>query len=78
MTLYEDFKYWWNLPKFQGVDIPAREFSAVEITQRNGSNAGWPGPEKDVQYWVELENGWAVGIITPRKKPATFPFYRMG
>ena len=77
MTLYEDFNIWWKMPKFDKIDIPAKEYSDVEIVQRNGSNAGWPGPEKDVHYWVELENGMAVGIITPRKKPATFPFYRL-
>ena len=77
MTLFEDFNIWWEMPKFDKIDIPAKEFSDVEIVQRNGSNKGWPGPEKDVHYWVELENGMAVGIITPKKKPATFPFYRM-
>jgi hypothetical protein len=77
MTLLEDFNIWWNLPKFADIEIPAKEFSEVEIVQRNASNQGWPGPEKDVHYWVELENGMAVGIITPRKKPATFPVYSM-
>lgn len=78
MKLIEDFNIWWEMPKFKDIEIPAKEYSDVEIVQRNGSNTGWPGPEKDVHYWVELENGMAVGIITPRKKPATFPFYRMG
>jgi hypothetical protein len=77
MKLIEDFGIWWNMPKHKDADIPAREFSEVEIKYRNASNAGWPGPEKEVQYWVELENGYAVGIITPRKKTATFPFYKM-
>lgn len=77
MTLIEDFNIWWTLPKFEGVEVPAKEFSDVEIVQRNASNAGWPGPEKDVHYWVELENGFAVGIITPRKSLATFPIYKM-
>lgn len=75
MKLGDDFAIWWNMPKFEGIEIPVKEFSDVEIVQKHGSNAGWPGPEKDVHYWVELENGIAVGIITPRKKPATFPFY---
>lgn len=77
MTLFEDFDIWWKMPKYKDVEILAKEFSDVEIKQRNGSNKGWPGPEKNVHYWVELENGYAVGIITPKKKPATFPFYRM-
>ena len=77
MKLIEDFDIWWDLPKYKNVEILAKEFSDVEIKQRNGSNKGWPGPEKNVHYWVELENGMAVGIITPKKKPATFPVYSM-
>ena len=77
MTLVEDFNIWWNLPKFADIEIPAKEFSEVEIVNRNASNQGWPGPEKDVHYWVELENGMAVGIITHKKKPAIFPMYSM-
>ena len=77
MKLIEDFDIWWNMPKYKDAEIAAKEFSDIEIKQRNGSNQGWPGPEKDVQYWVELENGYAVGIVTPRKKPATFPVYSM-
>lgn len=77
MKLIEDFDIWWDMPKYKDAEILAKEFSDVEIVQRNGSNSGWPGPEKDVHYWVELENGYAVGIITPKKKPAIFPFYRM-
>lgn len=77
MKLIEDFDIWWNMPKYKDVTIPARQFGEIDITQRNGSNRGWPGPEKDVKYWVELENGWAVGIITPKKGNATFPMYMM-
>lgn len=77
MTLEEDFNIWWNMPKYQDVTIPARQFGTVKILARHGSNFGWPGPEKDVNYWVELENGWAVGIVAPRKKNASFPLYMM-
>jgi hypothetical protein len=77
MKLIEDFDIWWDMPKYKNIEILAKEFSDVEIKQRNGSNRGWPGPEKDVHYWVELENGWAVGIITHKKKPAIFPMYSM-
>lgn len=77
MTLIEDFNIWWDMSKYKDVEILAKEFSDVEIKQRNGSNKGWPGPENNVHYWVELENGYAVGIITPKKKPATFPVYSM-
>ena len=75
MTLSEDFDIWWNLSKYKDIEIPAREYSTVGIVTRHGSNAGWPGDETDVKYWVELENGYAVGVITPRKAPATFPVY---
>lgn len=77
MKLSDDFNIWWDMPKYQEVEILAKEFSEIDIVQRNASNQGWPGPEKDVHYWVELENGYAVGIITPKKKTASFPFYRM-
>jgi hypothetical protein len=77
MKLIEDFDIWWDMPKYKNVEILAKEFSEVEIKQRNGSNKGWPGPEKNVHYWVELDNGYAVGIITPKKKAATFPVYSM-
>lgn len=77
MKLAEDFNIWWNMPRYKDIEIEAKRFSEVEIKVRNGSNVGWPGPERDVKYWVELENGWAVGIQTPRKKLATFPCYEM-
>ena len=77
MNLADDFNIWWNLPKYQDADIPAKQFSDVEIINRNASNDGWPGEEAEVKYWVELANGWVVGIITPRKKPATFPMYQV-
>lgn len=77
MNLVEDFGIWWQMPKYKNVTIPARQFGDIEITERHGSNRGWPGPEREVKYWVELENGWAVGIITPKKGNASFPMYQM-
>ena len=77
MKLIEDFNIWWKMPKYKDVTIPARQFGDVNITGKHGSNRGWPGSERDVKYWVTLENGWAVGIITPRKGNATFPMYMM-
>lgn len=75
MTLNEDFSIWWNMAKYQKATIPAKEFRDIEITVKHGSNTGWPGPERDVHYWVELANNWAVGIITPELNMgnATFP-----
>jgi hypothetical protein len=75
MTLEEDFGICWNLPKYKDVTIPARQLGETKIKARHGSNTGWPGPEEDVKYWVELENGWAIGVLTPRKTNATFPMY---
>lgn len=75
MKLIDDFIDWWEMPKYAGVDIPAKQYSEVEIVSRHGSNRGWPGAETDVDYWVELENGIAVGIITPKKGMASFPVY---
>lgn len=72
MTLYEDFSIWWDMPEYKNVEIAAKQFSDIEIKTKNASNDGWPGPEKNVKYWVELENGMAVGIITSCT-PAIFP-----
>jgi hypothetical protein len=80
LTLGEDFRMWWGMPRYTTMSIPARQMADMEVTVRHGSNSGWPGPEKNVKYWVELENGWAVGIIVPTRdtelrETATFPFY---
>ena len=75
MNLIDDFNIWWRMPKYKDATIPARQFGDVEITERHGSNRGWPGPEQDVKYWVTLANGWAVGIMAPRKGNASFPMY---
>jgi hypothetical protein len=58
-------------------EIPARQFADVRIKERNASNHRWPGPEKTVKYWVELENGWAVGMYEPKRGKAEFPMYEM-
>ena len=53
------------------------QFSDIKIKQRNAGNYGWPGPEKTVKYWVELENGWAVGMHEIKRGKAEFPMYEM-
>ncbi len=52
------------------------------ITKVNVGKYGWPGPEKDVKYWVELDNGKVVGFRhgmseggQRRAKYAEFPVY---
>ena len=83
MTLEEDFDIWWNkMRKYRTHDIPAKEFSKIKLIARHGSNRGWPGPQKDVKYWVELANGYAVGFRHDRgeirwKKYAEFPIEKM-
>ena len=76
-TLGLDFQWWWNMRKYKKKDIPAKEFSDVLIKQRNAGNQGWPGPEKTVKYWVELDNGYAVGMHEPKRGKAEFPMYKM-
>ena len=76
-TLGLDFQWWWKMAKYKKKDIPARQFSDVKIKDRNAGNYGWPGPEKTVKYWVELENGWAVGMHEPKRGKAEFPMYEM-
>jgi hypothetical protein len=62
LTLAEDFDPWWKLKKYQDHDIEAKQYSQVQIKMRHGSNSGWPGEQRDVEYWVELANGKAVGF----------------
>jgi|TARA_B100001094_G_C18182974_1_gene802005 hypothetical protein len=76
-TLGLDFQWWWNMRKYKKKEIPARQFADVRIKERNASNHGWPGDEKTVKYWVELENGWAVGMHEPKRGKAEFPMYEM-
>jgi hypothetical protein len=74
-TLKDDFDIWWNMPKYKKKDIPAREYGSQEIMEVNGMNEGWPGPEKDVKYWVVLENNKAVGFRESKPGKAEFPVY---
>jgi len=62
LTLAEDFDPWWKLKKYQGRDFEAKKYSKIKIVMRHASNYGWPGEQRDVEYWVELANGKAVGF----------------
>jgi hypothetical protein len=84
LTLAEDFEIWWNMPKYRKREILAKEFGNQKIVYKNASNRGWPGEERDVDYWVELENGFAVGMRHGRSesgmrraKYADFPVVKM-
>ena len=76
-NLGEDFYYWWKLPKYQKMDIPARKMSEVGIVKRYPSKEGWPNPAIEISYWVELENGYAVGFSELQKGKCTFPVVKM-
>jgi len=84
LTLAEDFEIWWNMPKYRKREILAKEFGDQTVTYKHGSNRGWPGEERDVDYWVELDNGFAVGMRHGRSesgmrraKYADFPVVKM-
>lgn len=83
ITVEKDFAPWWNMKKYQKRDIPARAFGSQEIRTQHGTNRGWPGPESDVQYWVETWDGMAIGFREPRTetgrraKYAEFPVASM-
>ncbi len=84
LTLAEDFDPWWKMRKYQDRDIEAMKYADQVIKMRHGSNYGWPGEQKDVEYWVELKNGMAVGFRhgrsstgVRRAKYAEFPVAEM-
>lgn len=37
----------------------------------------WPGPQKNVYYWVELENGYAVGLNENPSRGWSFPVVKL-
>jgi hypothetical protein len=52
-------------------DTPAYKFRYVEVVREfgcGGEDKPWPGPQKNVHYWVLLANGKAVGW---NENPAT-------
>lgn len=47
-------------------DTPAYRFCDVEVVSAHGDpddqiRERWPGPQKNVYFWVKLANGYAVG-----------------
>jgi hypothetical protein len=74
-TLKQDFDIWWNMRKYKTKDIPAKKYGNRKIIDTHALNHGWPGPETDVNYWVELDNGMAVGFREPKLGKAEFPVY---
>tara|TARA_R110002153_G_scaffold259111_1_gene418684 strand:- start:212 stop:490 length:279 start_codon:yes stop_codon:yes gene_type:complete len=81
-TLQDDFGIWWDMPKYRNKDFEAKKYAQNMITKVMVGNRGWAGPEKDVKYWVELDNGKVVGFRhgmskggERRAKYAEFPVY---
>jgi hypothetical protein len=77
IKLKEDFGIWWDMPKYKKKDIPSKQYSDRYIVDIHSLNSGWPGPEEDVNYWVELDNNIAVGFHEPQSGKAEFPFYNL-
>ena len=84
-TLAEDFGIWWDMPKYANRDFEARKYADNMIVKVDLGNRRWPGPEKDVKYWVELDNGKVVGFRhglsdggKRRARYAEFPVYEKG
>jgi len=76
-TLGADFYYWWKLPAYKKQDFAAKEMSDALVTRRHQSMDGWPNPAVEVSYWVELDNGYAVGYSELKKGKVTFPVVKM-
>ena len=64
-TLEQDFGIWWNMPKYKNRDFEARKYANNMIVDIGLGNYKWPGPEKDVKYFVVLDNGKCVGMHHP-------------
>ena len=80
LTLAEDFDPWLKIKKYQGREFETNKYSKIKIVMRHASNYGWPGEQRDVEYWGELANGKAVGFRhgrsstgIRRSKVAEFP-----
>lgn len=37
----------------------------------------WPGPSKNVMYWVELKNGYAIGMNENPSLGLSFPVIKL-
>ncbi len=53
----------------------AFKFQNVDILDRMRGN--WPGPQKNVQYWVTLANGYAVGRNENPSRGLSFPVIKL-
>ena len=57
-------------------DTKAYKFRDIEVIKEhkgNFSGSNWPGKHKNVYFWVELENGYAVGFNENPARGWSFP-----
>jgi hypothetical protein len=56
----------------------ARKFADVEVVKEWDSRDNrWIGKHKNVTYWYELENGYAIGINENPARGLSFPVKRI-
>lgn len=61
------------------VDTPAYKLRDVAVRARMDSSVtAWPGPQKNVHFWVVLENGKAVGFNESPSRGWSFPVITVG
>ena len=63
-------------------DTQAYKFRDVEVTAEHGGlydehPKGWPGTHKNVYFWVELVNGFAVGWNENPARGWSFPVVKI-
>ena len=75
-TLEQDFGIWWNMPKYKNRDFEARKYANNMIVDIGLGNYKWVRNEKDVKYFVVLDNGKCVGmhpsLSESGKRPAKY------
>ena len=70
----------WEFQSGEFDDVPAQKFKDVEVysTHRIGEQTGrWPGTHKNVNLWVKLKNGYAVGWNENDGRGWSFPIYKL-
>jgi hypothetical protein len=56
----------------------ARKFADIEVIKQHDSrDVNWIGKHKNITYWYELENGYAVGINENPSRGMSFPIEKI-
>lgn len=58
-------------------DTKAFKFIDVEVVTEHMNDARWIGPQKNVFFWVELANGFAVGWNENPGRGWSFPVVKI-